>query len=137
MERTVSREPLSIGMWSGQAHRCSADSCPLVTVRPVPGGGSQRRGLRCSVRLNEEHNLGLTSGVLRGERTLKHGVAQLLYRVMAPELLKEVSIHVEPFYSGRARTPTLSWWNMSWNCGRPVLAELTGGLSRVALHRGL
>ena len=62
------------------------------------------------MRLNEEHNLGLTSGVLRGERTLN---ALLLYRVMAPELLKEVSIHVEPFYSGRARTPTLSWRNMS------------------------
>ena len=53
----------------------------------------------------------------------KHIVDQLLNRVVAPELLREVGTHVGPFSSGRAQTPMIPAGIYPGTCGQPVLAE--------------
>ena len=52
--------------------------------------------LRCSVRLDNERNFGLTLTTF-DVNDGKHIVDQLLNRVVAPELLREVGTHVGPF----------------------------------------
>ena len=80
--------------------------------------------LRCCVRLNKEHNLGLTIDELRSEKTLKNIVAQLLNRVVAPELLKEVSTHVEPFCKWQGHKHRRCPGGICpGTCGHSVLAE--------------
>ena len=52
--------------------------------------------LRCNVRLDNERNFGLTLMTFEVNDG-KHIIGQLLNRVVAPELLREVSTHVGPY----------------------------------------
>ena len=104
-------------MCFGQAPCAPADSCSLVTVRPVlaeaptgEGGLGHLVGLFCQlwsgVRFNEEHHLGLTIRDLRGKRTLNNFIAWFINYVVAQSSWY-VSSHVEPVGKLDAQTASV------------------------------
>ena len=84
--------PVDLATWTSPSRTCRR----IPATRAAWGIFGLFFQLRCSVRLDNERNFGLTLTTLEVNDG-KHIVDQLLNRVVAPELMREVSTHAGPF----------------------------------------